>query len=150
MPKRSLWHGAISFGLIYVPIELYSASKEHALSLHFLDSRDFSVIKPAAIGSKSVKLKQAEVAMARKLVEEMSAAWDPQAFHDTYREDLMRRIREKIKKKETHILGSDPKKAPRPKAEVIDLMSALKKSLQLRAKQDLRAAPKSARERKRA
>ncbi len=62
----------------------------------------------------------------------------------------MRRIREKIKKNETHVLGSEPKKAPRPKAEVIDLMDALKSSLKLRAKQGLRAAPKSARERKRA
>ena len=43
--------------------------------------------------------------MARKLVDEMSAKWNPQRFHDTYREDLMRRIREKVKKNETHVLG---------------------------------------------
>ena len=41
MAQRSLWRGAISFGLIYVPIEMYSASKEHALNLHFLYSRVF-------------------------------------------------------------------------------------------------------------
>jgi non-homologous end joining protein Ku len=28
MAQRSLWRGAISFGLIYVPIEMYSASKD--------------------------------------------------------------------------------------------------------------------------
>lgn len=44
MAQRSLWRGAISFGLIYVPIEMYAASKEHALSLHFLDSRDFAPV----------------------------------------------------------------------------------------------------------
>ena len=44
MAQRSLWRGAISFGLIYVPIEMYSASKEHALNLHFLDSRDFAPV----------------------------------------------------------------------------------------------------------
>src|SRR6202789_4150444 len=44
MAQRSLWRGAISFGLIYVPIEMYSGSKEHALDLHFLDSRDFSPV----------------------------------------------------------------------------------------------------------
>jgi DNA end-binding protein Ku len=281
MAQRSLWRGAISFGLIYVPIEMYSASKEHALNLHFLDSRDFApvgyerinkstgksvdwqhivkgyefekgqyvalsdadfkhanvkasetidissfteaadispvyyqtpyylmpgkggekvyallaealqssrkvavatfvmrgrehlcvvtpaagslmlitlrfadeilpAVKPAALNSKAAKPKEAEIAMARKLVEEMSAQWNPQAFHDTYREDLMRRIREKIKKKETYVLGLEPKTAPRPKAEVIDLMDALKNSLKLRAKKELRAAPKSTRERKRA
>jgi len=48
------------------------------------------------------------------------------------------------------VLGTEPKKAPRPKAEVIDLMDALKNSLKLRGKTRLRAAPKTARERKRA
>src|ERR1700722_8428517 len=280
MGQRPVWRGAISFGLIYVPVEMYSASREHALNLHFLDSRDFSpvgyerinkstgksvdwqhivkgyefkkgqyvavsdadfkhanveatetidissftdaadisplyyqtpyyllpgkggekvyallaaalqssgkvavapfvmrgrqhlciitptagslmlitlrfadeilpAVKPAA-NSKSSKPKDAEVAMARKLVDEMSTGWNPQTFHDTYREDLMRRIREKIKKNETHVLGSEPKKTPRPKAEVVDLMDALKKSLKLRGKLAARAAPKTARERKRA
>jgi hypothetical protein len=45
----------------------------------------------------------------------------------------MRRIREKIKNNETHVLGSEPKKTPRPKAEVVDLMDALKNSLKQRA-----------------
>jgi DNA end-binding protein Ku len=120
------------------------------ITLRFADEILPAVKPAAAANSKSVKPKGAEVIMARKLVEEMSAKWNPQAFHDTYREDLMRRIREKIKKNETHVLGSEPKKAPRPKAEVIDLMDALKNSLKLKAKQGIRAAPKSARERKRA
>jgi DNA end-binding protein Ku len=83
-------------------------------------------------------------------VQEMSTEWNPQAFHDTYREDLMRRIREKIKNDETHVLGAEPKKAQRPKAEVVDLMDALKSSLKLRGKLAARAAPKAARERRRA
>ena len=48
------------------------------------------------------------------------------------------------------MLGTEPKKAPRPKAEVLDLMDALKNSLKLRGKLAARAAPKTARERKRA
>ena len=44
MAQRALWRGAMSFGLIYVPIELYSAAREHALNLHFLDSRDFAPV----------------------------------------------------------------------------------------------------------
>jgi DNA end-binding protein Ku len=42
--QRSVWRGAISFGLIYVPVEVMSASKDASLSLHFLDSRDFSPV----------------------------------------------------------------------------------------------------------
>jgi len=41
---RSLWKGAISFGLVHIPVELYSAVKEHELDLTMLDKRDFSPI----------------------------------------------------------------------------------------------------------
>ena len=42
--QRSLWRGAISFGLIYVPVDMFTASKDNALSLHLLDSRDFAQV----------------------------------------------------------------------------------------------------------
>lgn len=41
---RTLWKGAISFGLVHIPVELYSAVKEHELDLTMLDRRDFSPI----------------------------------------------------------------------------------------------------------
>jgi DNA end-binding protein Ku len=260
--QRSLWRGAISFGLIYVPVEIYAASKDGALDLHMLDSRDFApvgyqrinktsgktvdwqhivkgyeykkgqyvalsdadfkhanvkatetieidtftdaadippmffetpyylapgkggekvyallrealrathkvavatfvmrgrqhlcavaamnerlilltlrfeseVLPPAAIeaksGTKAAGLSSAELTMAKQLVEKMSGPWKPAAFKDTYRADLMRKIQEKIRKKQTHSLAADEEQASeRPKAQVIDLMEALKKSL---------------------
>jgi DNA end-binding protein Ku len=90
-----------------------------------------------------------EVSMARRLVKEMTRKWQPQRFHDTYREDLMQRIREKIKAKQTHVLDSDDGHEPaRPKAEVIDLMEALKKSL--KGRPSTRAPRKAAASRRRA
>lgn len=41
---RALWRGAISFGLVYVPVELRTASRENTLPLHMLDSRDFAPV----------------------------------------------------------------------------------------------------------
>ena len=84
--------------------------------------------------AKSAKVSTREVAMAERLVEEMSAPWRPQDYHDTYREDLMRRIQEKIRNKQTHVLTPKQKqpKEPRQSAEIIDLMSVLKKSLEAR------------------
>jgi hypothetical protein len=41
---RALWKGAISFGLIYVPVELHTASKDNTLPLHMLDRRDFAAV----------------------------------------------------------------------------------------------------------
>ncbi len=41
---RSLWKGAISFGLVHIPVEMYPATSDHALDLSMLDRRDFSPI----------------------------------------------------------------------------------------------------------
>lgn len=84
---------------------------------------------PAA-SARSKAISRQEVAMARRLVEEMSSAWRPEQFKDTYRRDLMRRIKEKIRKRQTHELtpAAEPEEE-RPSAEVIDLMAVLKRSL---------------------
>lgn len=44
MAARALWKGAISFGLVYIPVEMYSAVQEHDLDLTMLDRRDFSPV----------------------------------------------------------------------------------------------------------
>ena len=41
---RALWKGAISFGLVHIPVELYSAVQQHDLDLTMLDRRDFAPI----------------------------------------------------------------------------------------------------------
>ncbi|HET6225355.1 MAG TPA: Ku protein [Bacteroidia bacterium] len=42
---RSLWTGSISFGLINIPVKLYSAVQESSLDLDMLDPKDHSNIK---------------------------------------------------------------------------------------------------------
>jgi len=44
MAARALWKGAISFGLVYIPVEMYTAVQEHDLDLTMLDRRDFSPV----------------------------------------------------------------------------------------------------------
>jgi DNA end-binding protein Ku len=261
---RAVWKGAISFGLVYIPVHLHTAARDSALDLDLLDSRDFSAVgyqrynkrtgkvvdwgdiikgyeyqkgqyvaltdedfrranveasqtidivsfaeqadipfeyfeqpyylepteggektyvllreamrnaSKVAIGSfvnrgrqhfcaivvrgralmlntlrfaeelvaaddldlpsadaRSARVSRQEVAMARRLVEEMSDAWKPERFKDTYRRDLMRRIKEKIRKRQTHELTAAVEPAEeRPTAEVIDLMAVLKRSLE--------------------
>ncbi|MES2553081.1 MAG: Ku protein [Pseudomonadota bacterium] len=41
---RALWKGAISFGLIHIPVNLFSAENAHELDLDMLDKRDFAPI----------------------------------------------------------------------------------------------------------
>lgn len=42
---RSIWSGSISFGLINIPVKLYSAVQESTLNLDMLDKKDHSNIK---------------------------------------------------------------------------------------------------------
>jgi len=44
MATRAIWKGAISFGLVHIPVELYSAVQEHELDLTMLDRRDFAPV----------------------------------------------------------------------------------------------------------
>lgn len=41
---RALWKGAISFGLVNIPVGLHSAEKRNTLDLTLLDRRDFSPV----------------------------------------------------------------------------------------------------------
>jgi non-homologous end joining protein Ku len=52
---RALWRGAISFGLIYLPVEVHTASRENPLPLHMLDSRDFSPVGYQRINKRTGK-----------------------------------------------------------------------------------------------
>jgi len=79
----------------------------------------------------SAKATAKELDMALRLVEDMSDAWKPERFHDTYHEDLLKRVEEKVKAGETEEVP-EPEKAARGAkgGEVIDLMSLLKKSIE--------------------
>src|SRR5438128_11943640 len=52
---RPLWKGAISFGLVNVPVEVDPADQSHAVSFSMLDKRDF-----APIGFKRYNKKSGE------------------------------------------------------------------------------------------
>ena len=42
--SRAIWKGAISFGLVNIPVELHSAEQRDELSFDLLDRRDLSPV----------------------------------------------------------------------------------------------------------
>jgi DNA end-binding protein Ku len=52
---RALWSGSISFGLVNVPVRLYSAISEHKLQFHFVHEKDDSPIGYQKICKKEDK-----------------------------------------------------------------------------------------------
>jgi DNA end-binding protein Ku len=88
----------------------------------------------AATAKKAASASGRELTMALKLVEEMTEKWTPNAFEDTYREDLMKRIEEKVKAGQTHTLTEPEADEAKGRAagggKVVDLMSLLERSLE--------------------
>jgi DNA end-binding protein Ku len=74
-----------------------------------------------------------ELDMALKLIDEMSEPWKPEAFENTYRNDLMKRIEQKVKAGQTHALTEAEAEVTERAAtggKVVDLMSLLQRSLE--------------------
>ena len=76
-------------------------------------------------------LNDKELAMAERLVDDMTEKWNPEQFKDTYSADLLARIEKRIASGETHVItpASKDEAEPRRGAEVIDLVSLLRRSL---------------------
>ncbi len=71
-----------------------------------------------------VRLQKPEVEMAKSLVENLSESFDPEKYDDTYRKELLDLLRAKAKGKAL------PEPEPEEEGEVVDLMSALRESVE--------------------
>jgi len=93
--------------------------------------------KPSELDIPKAKVTARELDMALRLVKDMEDEWRPDRFHDTYRQDILKRVKEKVKAGETEEI-TEPEKEKREGAEVIDLMAALKKSISEKPKKHTR------------
>jgi DNA end-binding protein Ku len=93
---------------------------------------------------KGARVTSKELDMALRLVDDMSDAWQPEKYRDTYHEDLRKRIEEKVRAGQTEQLTEPAKEAKTQQGgEVIDLMALLKKSVEKRSqKSDAEAKPR--------
>jgi DNA end-binding protein Ku len=84
-----------------------------------------------------------ELEMAERLVEGMTAEWSPEKYHDSYRDDLMHLINERIESGQTDAPDETPvPEAPEAREGVIDIMSLLKRSVEATGGE--KAAPRKA------
>ena len=89
-------------------------------TMYFADE----VRKPESVDKKG-ELRKAEVDMAKSLVENLSAEFDPSKYDDTYRKELL----ELLRAKEATGVVPEPKEEG-AEAEVVDLMQALRESVE--------------------
>ena len=83
-----------------------------------------------SVNSKRAGLSDKELQMALALVEGMAEDWQPEQYHDTYREDVLAMVKKKIKANQTKTITAPEEEGKKPHtAEVIDLMALLKRSI---------------------
>jgi DNA end-binding protein Ku len=89
-------------------------------------------------GIKNVSVDKDQVGLARKLIEQKTAPFDPERFKDHYENALRELIDRKLKSKGRRIRAEEPE---RKGAEVIDLMEALRQSVGRKGGDNRREAP---------
>jgi DNA end-binding protein Ku len=118
--------------------------KEHLAALRFdgdvfvletmywpdeIRAAEFETVQPDA------KVRPQEVEMAKALIDNLTEPWNPAAYKDEYREALLEVVEKKIAGEEIEVV---PEAAP---ARVVDLMDALKASVEAAKKKTPAARP---------
>lgn len=80
---------------------------------------------------KAVRYNPKELKMAEQLISGMSGKWEPGKYKDTYYDDIMKRIKAKIKAGKSHTIEEPAEEIEEIKpSKVVDLLPLLRKSLE--------------------
>lgn len=80
---------------------------------------------------KDMGINDRELEMAERLIEGMTAEWEPERYQDTYRDDLMQLIKARIESGQTDAPDETPVEDVAAEAgDVIDIMALLKRSVE--------------------
>jgi DNA end-binding protein Ku len=92
--------------------------------------RDPSKLRVPGTNLKSLRISDRELKMAERLVAEMTEDWDPEQYHDEYRDELLAFIRKRSRAGQlTSAPEIEEKPATRKRADIIDIAELLKQSL---------------------
>jgi DNA end-binding protein Ku len=78
----------------------------------------------------SVPVREEEMDMALKLIDNLTGTFEPEKYHDEYREEIMKVVRAKVEGKQ--VVEAEP--VPAPAGNVVDLMERLRQSVEATAK----------------
>jgi DNA end-binding protein Ku len=92
--------------------------------------RDPSKLRVPGTNLKSLRISDRELKMAERLVAEMTEDWDPEQYHDEYRDELLAFIKKRSRAGQlTSAPEIEEKPATRKRADIIDIAELLKQSL---------------------
>ena len=91
--------------------------------------RDTSELDVPDTDLDALGLSKPEITMAEQLIEAMTTHWDPEAYRDTYRDDLLRVIEEKERTGSVEEAAAGEGAAEPVEGKVVDIMALLKRSV---------------------
>ena len=98
---------------------------KHGMMLHTMYYQDeVREVEGFDDATKDVQVKDAEVKVAHQLIDALAAEWDPKKYYDTFEANVKQLIKARIEGKEVI-----PIDRPAKPGKVVDLMAALKQSL---------------------
>jgi DNA end-binding protein Ku len=102
------------------------------------DIRPWTDLPLPSEDAKKAGLSERELKMAKQLVDDMSADWDPNEFKDEFKDEILRLIDKKVKAGQTEtVTQPEPEEEQSTEgrgAKIIDLTELLQRSLRGRAK----------------
>ena len=115
-------------------------ASSRALILHTLlyssEIKSEETLDVPAAGLKGAKVSDKEIAMAERLVEELTGEWKPVQFKDTFVRDVRAALKSKSRRKVNSVdeAQSSERDSDEAVSKVLDLMPLLEKSLQRKKK----------------
>ena len=92
--------------------------------------RDRSKLRVPGTNLKALRISDRELKMAERLVGEMTEDWDPEQYHDEYRDELLAFIKKRSRAgRLASATETEEEPAPRKRADIIDIAELLKRSL---------------------
>jgi DNA end-binding protein Ku len=101
-------------------------------TLHWFDEiRDLEPLKLPPPNASKNGLSDRELKMATQLIDDMTQPWDPERYHDTFRDDILKLVQRKRKQGKIEALPHSEGEAAgeRKSADILDLTEMLKRSL---------------------
>lgn len=92
--------------------------------------RSWEDLNLPASGTGSTGLTDKEMAMGEQLVEDMSRQWKPEVFTDSFREQILQLVKDKVEAGEVEAVGEPEAQEAEPRgAKILDLTEMLRRSL---------------------
>ncbi|MBA4329656.1 MAG: Ku protein [Polaromonas sp.] len=96
------------------------------------DIRSWEDLDLPAEGAKAAGLSDKELSMAKQLVDDMTGKWQPDQFSDSFKDDIMALVKQKVKEGKVETVEqpeADEESSGRSGAKIIDLTELLQRSL---------------------